>query len=478
MSTAAVILATVVLLYVIGLLWFRDPETRLQFSRDDLTKIPLRVTAGFLWGSATSSHQVEGGCTNNNWFQFESSTKANGQPRILNGQKADLAADHWNRYRDDIQLMKALSLNAYRFSVEWSKIEPREGDFDNEALSHYSGVVRDLRAAGIEPMLTLHHFTNPIWFEERGAFLQEDAHEIFGRFVQKVVERLGADVTLWMTINEPSVYALNGHYFGDFPPGEHNPRNAARVLRNILRSHTEAYRVIKLLQPEAQVGLAINFFVFDPPSSLNLLDVVSARLITRNINESLLRYLRDGVFHFGIPGVARESYNSGISDAFDYIGLNYYTRFRTRISPFVSGLATAVHNLPEERCTDMGWEIYPQGLYRALKVLHLYTLKPIYITENGIADASDTKRARFIEDHLLVMNKAIADGINVRGYFYWSLLDNFEWALGFTKRFGLYHVNFATQERTLYEGSRVYPALISKFRSQPDLPLVHSDTHT
>jgi beta-glucosidase len=470
MMTAAIILATVVLLYVIGLLSFRDPGTRLQFSHDELTKIPLHVTAGFLWGSATSSHQVEGGCTNNNWFQFESATNANGRPRILNGQKAGLAADHWNRYRDDIALMKALSLNAYRFSVEWSKIEPREGNVDNDALSHYADVVRDLRAAGIEPMVTLHHFTNPIWFEERGAFLQEHAHEIFGRFVRKVVERLGANVNLWMTINEPSVYALNGYYFGDFPPGEHNPRSAARVLRNILLSHTEAYRVIKLVQPEARVGLAINFFVFDPPSSLNLLDVVSARLISRSINESILRYLRDGVFRFGMPGVVRESYNSGIRGAFDYLGLNYYTRFRPRISPFVKGLATAVQDLPAEYSTDMGWEIYPQGLYRALKVLHSYTPKPIYITENGIADAGDTKRARFIEDHLLVMNRAITEGIDVRGYFYWSLLDNFEWALGFTKRFGLYRVDFSSQKRKLYEGSKVYPAMIAKFRSQTNSP--------
>lgn len=465
MIALPIVLAIGLLFYIGALFWVRDPGTALKFGRNELLKIPLLVPKGFLWGSATSAHQVEGGCTNNNWFLFESAVDDRGAPRILNGQKAGAAADHWNLYRKDIPLMRAISLNAYRFSVEWSKIEPRAGVFDEAALDHYARVVLDLRAAGIEPMITLHHFTNPIWFEEKGAFLQEDAPGMFARFARRVVERLGDSVTFWITINEPSVYALNGYLFGEFPPAEHNPQNAVRVLRNLLRAHTEAYRVIKSLTPRAQVGLAINFFVFDPPSDLSLYDVVSARLITRTTNESLLRYLCEGVFTFGIPGIAYETYRSEVTEAFDFVGLNYYTRFRTRINPFARMRQIPAQDHPPHQSTDMGWEIYPEGLYRALKTIQTYTPKPIYITENGIADKRDTKRAQFIEDHLLVMNKSIAEGVNVRGYFYWSLMDNFEWTFGYTKHFGLYHVDFTTQKRTLYGGSATYPGMIAKFQS-------------
>ena len=177
----------------------------------------------FLWGSATSSHQVEGNCTNNNWYKFESAVDEEGKPRILNGQKAGIASDHWNRYKEDIRLMKALSLNAYRFSVEWSKIEPEQGKYDEKALDHYEQVVDELLANGIEPMVTLHHFTDPLWFEAQGAFLQENSPEIFAGFVEKVVARLGSRVKLWCTINEPSVYAMQGYLQDAFSPRRERP---------------------------------------------------------------------------------------------------------------------------------------------------------------------------------------------------------------------------------------------------------------
>ncbi len=457
--------ALIILGYLLVLSLLRDPDAGLRINAEDVLSLPLRVPRGFLWGSATSAHQVEGGCTANSWSRFESESLPDGRPRIEGSQKAGDAADQWNRWPDDIRLMQDLSLNAYRFSVEWSKIEPAEGSFDESALDHYAQLAGKLRAAGITPMVTLHHFTDPTWFADRGAFLRDDAPELFGRFVRKVVDRLGGTVTHWMTINEPTVYALNGYLFGEFPPAERNPKHAVQVLRNLLRAHTEAYRVIKAEQPESEVGLAINFFVFDPPSPLNLLDVLSARLISRSTNESLLRYLRDGDFTFGIPGIGWTSYRSGIREAFDCIGLNYYTRFHTRIHPFSRTFVQNHRNLSPDIRSDMGWEIYPEGLYRTLRVVQSFTPKPIYITENGIADDSDTKRGPYIERHLRMMNRAIAEGINVRGYFYWSLLDNFEWTFGYSRRFGLYHVDFATQRRTLRTGSRVFPDMIAQFTS-------------
>jgi len=446
------------------LFWLRDRYTNLRLDIDRLKKEPWHFGKDFLWGSATSAYQVEGNCTNNNWYQFESAADTNGQPRISNGQKAGICCDHWNRYKEDIRLMKELSLNAYRFSVEWSKIEPKQGEFDESALDHYEQVVDELRANGIEPMITLHHFTNPVWFEEQGAFLQENSPDIFAKFAEHVVRRLGPKVKMWCTINEPSSYTLAGYFMSIFPPAEKNLQKAATALKNLLRAHTAAYTRIKKIEPQARVGLVIVMIIYEPPNRRNLLDVAFNRLLRRNMTDSNFKYLVDGRFEFSIPGLARESYDSGIRDAFDFIGVNYYMRFFWKIRPFARQKLDIVENAPPERLTDMGWEIYPEGLYRVLKQASGYTSKPIYITENGIADDSDTKRAKFIEDHLRVLNKAIAEGINIKGYFYWSLLDNFEWAHGFEKRFGLYHVDYATQKRTFREGSRKYPEIIRESR--------------
>jgi beta-glucosidase len=461
-----VIPAILVIAVVYFGLLFRFTERRANplIDLNILKDAPWKFGKDFLWGSATSSHQVEGNCTNNNWYKFESAVDKQGKPRILNGQKAGIASDHWNRYKEDIQLMKDLSLNAYRFSVEWSKIEPQQGVFDEAALDHYEQVVDELLANGIEPIVTLHHFTDPLWFEEQGAFLQENSPYIFAAFVEKVAGHLGAKVKLWCTVNEPAVYATQGYFKTHFPPARKDPRHVGIVLRNLLRAHTAAYQAIKKLQPQAQVGLVVAFTVYDPWSRWNLLDVMLARSYQRSMNESLLTYLINGLFRFSIPRAARVSYTSDIKGAFDFIGLNYYTRFFQRFTFSDEERPDEVHNVPKEKLTDMRWEIYPEGLYRTLKMITRYTSKPVYITENGLADDSDTKRAGFIEDHLRVLNKAVTDGMNVKGYFYWSLLDNFEWAFGFEMRFGLYHVHFATQKRTLREGSRKYPEIIRESR--------------
>jgi beta-glucosidase len=453
-------------LYCLALWWFSSRTANLRFDMKKLKNAPWKLGPDFLWGSATSSHQVEGYGTNNNWYRFESAVDEEGRPRILNGQKAGIASDHWHRYQEDIQLMKDLSLNAYRFSVEWSKIEPQRGQFDESALEHYEQVVDELRANGIEPMVTLHHFTNPIWFEEQGAFLQEDSPDIFARFVEKVVARLGSKVKFWCTINEPSIYSLWGYFKAHFPPAVKDPQIVGRVFLNLMRAHTAAYQTIKKLQPQAQVGLVINLVIFDSPNRWNLLDVFLARSYNRSLNAAPLTYLVYGLFNFSIPGAARVTYSGDIKDDFDFIGLNYYTRFFQRFAPASDGYAKDLLKAPPEKLTDMRWEIYPEGLYRCLKFITGYTSKPIYITENGIADDSDTKRARFIEDHLLVLNKAVSDGMDVKGYFYWSLLDNFEWAFGFERRFGLYHVDYATQKRTLRDGSKKYPEMIRRSLAQ------------
>ena len=462
MKTLLIVIAILALIYAGAIVWFHDPETGLRFDLEGLRADSLRFGREFLWGSSTSAYQVEGGCTNNNWYLFESEKDNEGQPRIRAGQRSGQAADHWNRYKEDIQLMKALHLNTYRFSVEWSKIEPAEGVFSDSALDHYGLVVDELLANGIEPFVTLHHFTDPIWFQQRGGFEREDAPELLSRFANRVVRRLGPKVRFWSTINEPSVYALNGYYLTEFPPATRDAAKAITVFRNLLRGHTSCYREIKRLRADAQVGLLMNIFPFDPPSFWNLLDVVLAHYLNRGFSLAILDYLNTGVFEFSLPGVGSTRFDSGVREGFDYVGLNYYTRLRYRFSPFDGGKFAEVQTLPPSELTDMGWEIYPEGLYRALAMVSSRTTKPIYITENGIADDRDLRRAAFIEDHIRVANRAIANGMNVRGYFYWSLLDNFEWAKGFDVRFGLYAVDYATQKRTLREGSKKYGEMIMR----------------
>jgi beta-glucosidase len=455
---------SIAVIYIGLLFWFAERRAGRRPDLNRLKGAPWKLSRDFLWGSATSSHQVEGNCTNNNWYKFESAVDGQGKPRILNGQKAGIASDHWNRYKEDIQLMKALSLNAYRFSVEWSKIEPKQGQFDEAALDHYEQVVDELLANGIEPMVTLHHFTNPLWFEEQGAFLQENSPDIFAAFVEKTARRLGPKVKLWCTINEPTIYAVHGYLNAQFPPAVKEPQHVGIVLRNLLQAHTASYQRIKNLEPQAQVGLVGSLTIYDPLNSWNLLDTMLARRFSRSLNESHLTYLVNGYLNFSIPGATRVSYKSSVKDAFDFFGLNYYSRNFKRFTFSGDDQSAKGRKIPPEKLTDMGWEIYPAGLYRLLKLISQHTSKPIYITENGLADDSDKKRAGFIEDHLLVLNKAIADGMNVRGYFYWSLLDNFEWAFGFEQRFGLYHVDYATQKRTLREGSRKYQEIIRASR--------------
>ncbi len=435
--------------------------------RIDMEKLksePWRFGEDFLWGSATAAYQVEGYCTNNNWYRFEGEADKKGSPRILNGQRAGTCCDHWNRYKEDIQLMKELSLNAYRFSVEWSKIEPEQGKLDEGALDHYEDMVDELKKNGIEPMITLHHFTDPLWFYEQGAFVREDSPEIFAGFVEKVVTRLGQKVKLWGTINEPTVYATQGYLKGRFPPALKDPGKVGVVLRNLMRSHTAAYQTIKKVEPGAQVGLIAAILHNEPARRWHPLDVRQSRALNRSLNEIHLTYLVDGVFDFSMPDARKLYYESGVKEAFDFVGLNYYTRFQHKFRFRKDDSIVEIPKVPPEKITDMNWEIYPEGFYQALKMISSHTSKPVYITENGISDDSDTKRAGFIEDHLRVLNKAVSEGMNVKGYFYWSLMDNFEWAFGFEKRFGLYQVDFKTQARTLRAGSRKYPEIIQKSR--------------
>lgn len=380
-----------------------------------------RFPAGWLWGATTSAHQVEGG-QDNDWTTWEALGK------VKDGSVSGAACDHWNRYREDFDLAQQLHHTAHRFSIEWSRVEPRAGEWDESALQHYGEVVQALRQRGIEPFVTLWHFTNPRWFAARGGWEDSAAPPAFARYVARVVAAL-PNVRFWITVNEPNVYALLGYLTGEWPPEVKNWRRALTVLNRLAAAHVVAVRAIKTARPDAQVGSAPNLVDYQPERPRHALDRLSTWLSDRWYNQRWLQLT---------------------ASSSDFIGVNHYLRQRIRFRNLHRPIAVAPQGQPQ---TDFGWEICPEAIYHVLRVAARYR-KPMYVTENGLADAQDRWRQQFISDYLQQVHRAIGEGIDVRGYLHWSLLDNFEWREGYTKRFGLVAVDFSTQRRTVRPSAR------------------------
>ncbi len=457
-------------LFLCSLLWAgvlsrRHPEP--QWDWDQIDTSDITFPKAFIWGTATAAHQVDGGNTLNNWSRWEKQTDAKGRPRVHGGVPAGAAAEHWERYPEDIARMRdELGVTSYRFSVEWSRIEPEQGRYDTEAIDHYHQMIDALIAAGITPMVTLHHFTNPLWFEDIGGFEHEENIAHFVSFAQRMFTEFGAKVPRWCTINESGPYAVMGYGLGVFPPGVKSWRRMAHVLHHLMLAHTRVYDAIKSMPggDRVQVGLVKNIFQFDPLQRWNLLHWAMCRVMDGAYNESILGFIRTGTFKLHIPTQVRVKFtHPEAAGKTDFIGLNYYSNliislFMKTEPPFVP------HSRPGQILTDMPYTVYAEGFYNALVRINTVQ-KPIIVTENGIADAEDDRRALWIERYIYAMSKAKADGCDVQGYHYWSLLDNFEWAEGYEMRFGLLEVDYETQSRRLREGSRAYVDIIERFRS-------------
>ena len=367
-----------------------------------------------LLGAATSSHQIEGD-TYNDWILWEREGRA---PPV--GE----ACNSWERMEEDIKLLLKIGANAYRFSLEWSRIEVEEGIFNLKNLLRYRRFVDALLDAGITPILTLHHFTNPVWFYESGGWLRRDAPQIFGRYAD-LVSRYFPDVKFWITVNEPNVYAYRGYVVGDWPPGERSLFKALSVIRSMLKAHSEAYAAVKANVRGASVGIAHHLRVFTP---VGFLGRVPALL--REYLFNFVPVFSEVSGEIPPPVAMMERINAGG----DFIGLNYYTRDRVRFSllqPF------GVEVLPENVWRNsLGWEVYPEGLYVLIK---RYNFKrPVLITENGIATENHEERVRFVREHLKQVKRARDEGLNVIGYMYWSLMDNYEWLEGYSAKFGIF----------------------------------------
>lgn len=380
--------------------------------------MPLKFPADFLWGTAASAHQVEGSNTHNDWWQAEQNWA---------GQKlkepSGKTCDHYHRFEEDFALAQKIHTNAHRLSLEWSRIEPKEGEWAQAEIEHYRLVLRSLKSKNIKTMATLHHFTNPVWFSRQGGWQNQNAPEKFQRFAQKAAGELGDLVDFWITINEPTVLAVQGYLAGRWTPFLRSPLAAFRVIKNLVRANSLAYqslhRQLDTPKTKVQIGVAHHIIYFHPFARLGL--ALSA----------------DWLFNdWTIRKTARDC---------DFLGLNYYRSFGASRSR-----------------SDLGWEVYPDGLEKLALKYYRRHKKPIYITENGIAATDDKKRQEYLLSHINAVALARQKGVDIRGYFHWSLLDNFEWALGFTPKFGLIEVDFKTLERHLKPSALLYRKIIDE----------------
>ncbi len=402
----------------------------------------LKFPDGFLFGAATASHQIEGGQCNDwsewekknadrlaaeseasfpwnpNWKKFEE--EATDPKNYISGS----ACDSWNRYEEDFDILGELHLKAYRFSIEWSRIEPQEGIFDEEAIDRYRLMIRSLRARGIEPFVTLWHWTLPLWIAHRGGVVAQDFPERFRLYTEKIVASLGEDVTFWITLNEPDVVSSHAYLKGAWPPQRKSYFLFLKAIHGLIDAHTLAYQAIKEKYPAAQVGIAKHQVAFE----------MKRPTLFNRLLKSIAHYCWNRYFL------------NRIGNHQDFIGLNHYNR---------NVIDNGFNKNPNERQTDFGWEYYPESIFQAIMELTPYD-KPIYITENGIADASDMLRQDFIPRTLAAVHHAMEEGADVRGFFYWSLLDNFEWDKGYWLRFGLVSVDRKTHDRTIRPSARSY----------------------
>jgi beta-glucosidase len=417
--------------------------------------VSLAFPNGFLWGSATAAHQVEGNNTNNDWWAAE---QAGSLPF-----RSGLACDHYNRFDQDFALFAELGQNCHRLSLEWSRIEPRPGELSVEALDHYRQVLESLRRHGLEPIVTLHHFTNPRWLVERGGWTRPEVARFFERYARCVVREYGDLVRYWVTLNEPGVYASQGWVLGVWPPHRQSDlRGAFGVLRNMALAHGRAYQAMKAVQPDAQIGVAHHWRLFDPANPSRRADRLIAAIRNRLMNLVFPIAIRHGRL---IPPLGNGRRVPWLVNTEDWVGLNYYTREHDHFDARSARLGFGIEIFPDLERNQLGWEIYPRGLERALLAAAPPSSgRQVIVTENGIPepDDQDMIRPRYLVQHLEACHRAMQAGVNLRGYVHWTSLDNFEWAEGFAHRFGLVYVDYQTQARIPKDSALWYRDVIAR----------------
>lgn len=432
---------------------------------------------GFLFGAATSAYQIEGspladGAGASIWHRFSHTPGC-----VARGETGDVACDHYRRYSEDVALMHELGLEAYRFSISWSRVFPEgRARINARGLDFYSRLVDRLLEAGIRPFATLYHWDLPVALDERGGWLNPDVVHWFADYARAVFAHLGDRVNMWATINEPWVVADAGYLFGVHAPGHRSPFEAPIASHHLLRAHAAAVRVYRA-EGSGSIGLVVNL---EPKSAAS--ESAENRAATARADAYMNRYYLDPIFFSRYPDELETIFGDawpafaagdlqGIAEPIDFLGINYYTRGLTRHDDDLPPVRARNVRRPGATYTETGWEVHPESLTRVLMwVKARYGDLPLFITENGAAfrdppvDASgrvaDVQRVDYLREHLKAAAAAVSQGVNLRGYFTWSLLDNFEWAHGYSKRFGIVHVDFRTQRRTPKDSARFYRDVI------------------
>lgn len=411
---------------------------------------------GFFWGASTASHQVEGGALNQ-WSVWELAhakelaltahrryanlplweeikKQAENPENYVSGR----GVEHYKKYKQDFDLLNKLNLNAFRFGIEWARLEPEEGKWDETAIAHYHDYIAELRKRGIEPFLNIWHWTMPTWFTDKGGFKKRSNIVFFERFVQKIAEEYAEDLTYVITLNEPNVYTANSYLTGKWPPQEKNIFSASVVYMNLVRAHKQAYRILKTKKPGLQIGIAAQLANIQAKRPHNIFDEISTKIMRLYWNWWFLRRIRGEQ---------------------DFVGFNYY------FTDYYTGLMRRKN--PQVPLSDLGWYMEPEGVYPLLIRAWAHYKKPIFITENGLADQNDEYRRWWLEETIVAMERAISEGVDLRGYFHWSLLDNFEWKHGWWPKFGLVEVDRAHGlKRTIRPSAKWLANQLEKWQKQ------------
>lgn len=392
----------------------------------------------FFWGASTASHQVEGG-TVNQWSEWELAnakelartaeerlswmpawSEIKDQAEDPNNYISGKGVEHYKRYKDDLKIAKKLNLNAFRFGIEWSRIEPEEGKWDEDEIQHYHEYIDFMIELGLEPFLNIWHWTMPTWFTKKGGFEHGKNIKYFQRFCEKIGEEFGSKLTYIITLNEPNVYASFSYLTGEWVPEVKSPWRFAKVYYNLARAHRKSYKALKKQHKHLQIGIAAQLGNIQAKRPHNIIDQFSTKYMRVFWNWWFLRRIR------------RHQ---------DYVGFNYY------FTDYFRGFMNREN--PKVPLNDLGWYMEPEGLYPLLIRVWVRYKKPIIVTENGVADRNDEYRRWWIEESIVAMERAMSEGVDLRGYMHWSLLDNFEWKYGWWPEFGLVHVNKKTMERTI-----------------------------
>lgn len=424
----------------------------------------------FLWGAATAAYQVEGAWNEDGrgesiWDRF-SHTPGN----VSNGDTGDIACDHYHRYEDDIALMRRLGLRAYRFSTSWSRVLPAgRGRINTKGLDFYDRLVDRLCAANIEPLLTLYHWDLPQALQDEGGWDNRNTAYAFADYAALMVKRLGDRVKYWTTFNEPSVITYIGFITGEHAPGYKDQRMAYQVAHHLMVAHGLGVQAIRAAKPDVSAGIVLNLWPAEPASN-SAEDVAAANKYWNEQETLFLDPLFKGHYPpavYDMVGENMPKIHDGdlalIAQKLDYVGINYYSRHVVSAQGELKEIAGSEY-------TEMGWEVCAPALRRMLvKINKEYDLPPIFITENGVAfkdevsadgKVHDPRRIEYLKNHFIQTRLAMLDGVDVRGYMVWSLMDNFEWGHGFSKRFGLTYVDYATQQRIIKDSGEWYANVI------------------